>query len=47
MLATVIFLYGGLVFLQGVWRELLSRLPGMMILISFAITVAFLFSWVV
>jgi len=47
VLATAIFVYGGLVFLQGAWRELRSRLPGMMTLISLAITVAFLFSWVV
>ncbi|MFO7654220.1 MAG: heavy metal translocating P-type ATPase, partial [Candidatus Krumholzibacteriia bacterium] len=41
---TVVFLYGGLVFLQGAWRELKQRQPGMMTLISLAITVAFLFS---
>jgi Cu2+-exporting ATPase len=46
-LGTVVFLYGGLVFLQGAARELSARLPGMMTLISLAITVAFLFSWVV
>ncbi|MEX2640174.1 MAG: heavy metal translocating P-type ATPase [Balneolales bacterium] len=33
-----------MVFLQGAWGELKSRLPGMMTLISLAITVAFLFS---
>jgi P-type Cu2+ transporter len=47
VLGTVVFVYGGLVFLQGAWRELKARLPGMMTLISLAITVAFLFSWVV
>jgi P-type Cu2+ transporter len=41
---TAVFLYGGLVFLQGAWRELRSRLPGMMTLIALAITVAFVFS---
>jgi Cu2+-exporting ATPase len=41
---TAVFLYGGLVFLQGAVRELRDRLPGMMTLISLAITVAFLFS---
>jgi P-type Cu2+ transporter len=41
---TTVFLYGGLVFLQGAWRELKDRLPGMMTLISLAITVAFVFS---
>ncbi len=47
VLSTAVFLYGGLVFLQGAWRELKDRLPGMMTLISLAITVAFVFSWVV
>jgi len=47
MLATAVFLYGGPVFLRGAWRELRDRLPGMMTLISLAIAVAFLFSWVV
>ena len=47
VLSTAVFLYGGLVFLQGAWRELRDRLPGMMTLISLAITVAFVFSWVV
>jgi P-type Cu2+ transporter len=47
VLGTVIFFYGGWVFVQGAWGELRSRLPGMMTLISLAITVAFVFSWVV
>ncbi len=47
VLGTVIFFYGGWVFIQGAVRELKSLLPGMMTLISLAITVAFLFSWVV
>ena len=38
------FLYGGWVFLHGARRELADRLPGMMTLISLAITVAFVFS---
>jgi P-type Cu2+ transporter len=42
-----VFVYGGRVFLQGAWRELRQRLPGMMTLISLAITVAFVFSWIV
>jgi Cu2+-exporting ATPase len=46
VLATVVFVYGGLVFLQGAWRELRARLPGMMTLISLAIVVAFVFSWI-
>jgi P-type Cu2+ transporter len=41
---TAVFLYGGLVFLRGAWREIRNRLPGMMTLISLAITVAFVFS---
>jgi Cu2+-exporting ATPase len=44
---TAVFFYGGLVFLRGAWRELKDRLPGMMTLISLAITVAFVFSAVV
>ncbi|TVR57892.1 MAG: cadmium-translocating P-type ATPase [Spirochaetaceae bacterium] len=47
VLSTAVFLYGGLVFLKGAWRELSVRLPGMMTLISLAISVAFIFSWVV
>jgi Cu2+-exporting ATPase len=45
VLGTVIFLYGGLVFLGGAWPELRDRQPGMMTLISLAITVAFVASW--
>ncbi|HEX7090066.1 MAG TPA: heavy metal translocating P-type ATPase [Longimicrobiales bacterium] len=41
---TAVFVYGGRVFLQGAVRELRDRLPGMMTLISLAITVAFVFS---
>ncbi|MGM0688108.1 MAG: heavy metal translocating P-type ATPase [Bacillota bacterium] len=47
VLGTVIFFYGGWVFIQGAWEELKALLPGMMTLISLAISVAFLFSWVV
>ena len=47
VLGTAVFLYGGLVFLKGAWRELRARLPGMMTLISLAISVAFIFSWLV
>lgn len=47
VLGTVIFFYGGWVFIQGAWKELKAQLPGMMTLISLAISVAFLFSWVV
>ncbi|TMQ23021.1 MAG: heavy metal translocating P-type ATPase, partial [Deltaproteobacteria bacterium] len=44
---TVVFGYGGRAFLQGARRELRDRLPGMMTLISLAISVAFVFSWIV
>lgn len=44
---TILFFYGGMVFLQGAAREIKSRLPGMMTLISLAISVAFVFSLVV
>ncbi len=42
---TAIFLYGGLVFLRAGRRELADRQPGMMTLISLAISVAFVTSW--
>ncbi len=41
---TAVYLYGGWVFLAGGLRELRDRLPGMMTLISLAISVAFFFS---
>lgn len=44
LFGTAVFVYGGLVFLQGARRELADRLPGMMTLISLAITVAFAYS---
>ncbi len=47
VLGTFIFVYGGWVFLKGALHELKARLPGMMTLIALAITVAFVFSWVV
>jgi Cu2+-exporting ATPase len=40
-LGTVVFVYGGLVFVRGAWSELADRTPGMMTLISLAIIVAF------
>jgi P-type Cu2+ transporter len=45
VLGTVVFVYGGRVFLQGARVELADRQPGMMTLISLAIVVAFLTSW--
>jgi len=41
---TLVFAYGGWVFVKGAARELADRLPGMMTLISLAIGVAFVFS---
>ena len=38
---TLVFLYGGLVFIRGARAELADRKPGMMTLISLAIIVAF------
>ena len=40
----VIFFYGGLVFLKSAKAELAAKQPGMMTLISMAITVAFIYS---
>ncbi len=42
---TIVFAYGGRVFLQGARTELGDRQPGMMTLISLAIVVAFVSSW--
>jgi Cu2+-exporting ATPase len=38
---TVVFVYGGMVFIRGAWSELADHTPGMMTLISLAIIVAF------
>jgi Cu2+-exporting ATPase len=46
LLGTIVFLYGGLVFVRGAQRELADRQPGMMTLISMAIVVAFVISWI-
>ncbi len=45
ILGTIVFLYGGLVFIRGALPELRDRQPGMMTLISLAIIVAFATSW--
>jgi Cu2+-exporting ATPase len=45
IIGTVIFFYGGLVFIRGAQVELADRKPGMMTLISLAIIVAFVTSW--
>lgn len=44
VLGTVLFFYGGWPFLQGFVREIRGRQPGMMTLISLAITVAYGYS---
>ena len=41
---TLVFSYGGVVFIKGAIGEIRDRLPSMMTLISLAISVAFLFS---
>ena len=45
LLGTLMYVWGGRPFLTGAVSELKSRKPGMMLLISLAITVAFLASW--
>jgi P-type Cu2+ transporter len=45
ILGTVIFFYGGMVFIRGALGELRDRKPGMMTLISLAIVVSFVTSW--
>ncbi|WP_182358396.1 heavy metal translocating P-type ATPase [Tomitella gaofuii] len=45
VLGTVMYVWGGRPFLTGGWDELRKRQPGMMLLISLGITVAFLSSW--
>ena len=45
LLGTVMYVWGGKPFLSGGLSELRSRAPGMMLLISLGITVAFLSSW--
>ncbi|MGB3305866.1 MAG: heavy metal translocating P-type ATPase [Thermomicrobiales bacterium] len=44
VIGTIIFFYGGWVFLSGGWSELKARQPGMMLLISLAIVVAWVAS---
>ncbi len=44
LFGTAVFVYGGLPFLQGAVQEIRNRLPGMMVLIALAISVAFGFS---
>ncbi len=44
VLASVIFFYGGWVFIASAFRELRAKLPGMMTLIALAISVAYVYS---
>lgn len=43
-LSTIVFLYGGFPFLKGLVDEAKAKNPGMMFLIGFAITVAYIYS---
>ena len=43
-LATLVYFYGGWPFLEGLWKELKEKNPGMMTLIAVAITVAYGYS---
>jgi len=44
ILGSIVFFYGGGIFLAGAWREIQGRLPGMMTLIGLAIMAAYLWS---
>jgi len=44
VLSSIVYLYGGLPFLRGMYEELKKRQPGMMTLIGMAISVAFFYS---
>ena len=44
VLGSIVFFYGGSVFLLGAWREIRGRLPGMMTLIGIAISAAYIWS---
>ncbi|OGC84932.1 ATPase [Candidatus Adlerbacteria bacterium RIFCSPHIGHO2_12_FULL_53_18] len=44
VLGSIVFFYGGLVFLRGALSELKARLPGMMTLIALAISAAYFYS---
>lgn len=43
-LGSIVFFYGGWVFLAGAWREIKGGLPGMMTLIGIAVSAAYLWS---
>jgi len=42
VLGSIVFFYGGWVFIVGAWREVKGLLPGMMTLVGFAISAAYL-----
>jgi len=44
VLGSIVFFYGGWIFLAGAWREIQGRLPGMMTLIAIAISSAYIWS---
>ena len=44
VLSSIIFFYGGWIFIVSAYRELKARLPGMMTLIALAISVAYFYS---
>lgn len=44
LLSTIIFLYGGKPFLRGMKDELMQLRPGMMTLVAFSITIAYIYS---
>jgi len=44
VLGSIVYFYGGWVFIASAWREIKARVPGMMTLISIAITTAYLWS---
>ncbi|OGF88442.1 ATPase [Candidatus Giovannonibacteria bacterium RIFCSPLOWO2_01_FULL_48_47] len=44
VLGSIVFFYGGWIFLLGAYRELKARLPGMMTLIGIAISAAYFYS---
>ncbi len=47
VLASIIFFYGGWVFISSAYREIKAKLPGMMTLIALAISVSYFYSVVI
>ncbi len=44
LISTILYLYGGMPFLKGLYSELAAKKPGMMTLVGVALTVAYLYS---